>query len=202
MAAPAPAPASRPARPNALIWLALSALVIVLDQLTQYRVLTALPESTRTSCVRPVVSLALPPTNVSSTTTTKPITASLSDSRARSHNRRRPGSSTRLGKAAAPRRGAARRTHRLGGTARFDYRDEALDEPNYFAARDANLVQSAQNSQRNRQHHQRRRRNRLGHRHDAKQRVDMHCLVAFSIGPTEGARGCAARRGWSSPRHC
>ncbi len=29
-------------------------------------------------------------------------------------------------------------TNRLGGTGRFDYRDEALDRPNYFAARDAN----------------------------------------------------------------
>src|SRR4051812_5768710 len=29
-------------------------------------------------------------------------------------------------------------TNRLTGTGRFDYRDEALDKPNYFAARDAN----------------------------------------------------------------
>ncbi len=29
-------------------------------------------------------------------------------------------------------------TNSLGGTARFDYRDEAVDKPNYFAARDAN----------------------------------------------------------------
>jgi len=35
-----------PTRPNALAWLALSALVIVLDQLTKYWVLTALPEYT------------------------------------------------------------------------------------------------------------------------------------------------------------
>jgi signal peptidase II len=31
----------RPVKPNALVWLALSALVIALDQLTKYWVLTA-----------------------------------------------------------------------------------------------------------------------------------------------------------------
>jgi signal peptidase II len=36
----------RPVKPNALVWLALSALVIVLDQWSKYWVLTALPEYT------------------------------------------------------------------------------------------------------------------------------------------------------------
>lgn len=40
------APAASRVTPNALVWLALSALVIVLDQLSKYWVLTSLPEYT------------------------------------------------------------------------------------------------------------------------------------------------------------